>query len=243
MNSFAKKNIIITGGSGVIGGSLSNFLIKKNFKIFNFDKNPSKNKNVVNFRCDLNNRKQIKSKFFEFKKKYKIVFGLINCAGYASAKNALNYDIRKWDKTISINLTAPFILTKLVSNLMKSKKIKGSIINITSISADMPMPDAIAYNVSKAGLKNLGKSFAVDLARYGIRVNNLSPGYTKTTMTIKSWKNKKKRKARTNKTLLSKWGSSEDYNEAVYFLIDPKKSGYMTGSDLIIDGGWTTKGL
>ena len=122
MNSSKKKNVIITGGSGAIGSSLSNFLIKKNFKIFNFDKNLSKNKNVVNFKCDLNNRKQIKSKFFEFKKKYKIVFSLINCAGYTSTQNALNYDIKKWDKIISVNLTAPFILTKLVSNLMKSKK-------------------------------------------------------------------------------------------------------------------------
>jgi len=241
MNSFEKKNVIITGGSGSIGLSLSNFLIKKNFKIFNFDKNPSKNKNVINFKCDLNNRKQIKSKFFEFKKKYKIVFSLINCAAYASAQNTLNYDIKKWDKIISINLTAPFILTKLASNLMKSKKIKGSIVNITSISSNRPMSNAAAYNASKAGLENLGKSFAIDLASYGIRVNNLSPGYTRTAMTIKSWKNKKKRKKITNKTLLARWGNPEDFNEAAYFLIDPKKSGYMTGADLVIDGGWSIK--
>jgi NAD(P)-dependent dehydrogenase (short-subunit alcohol dehydrogenase family) len=51
------------------------------------------------------------------------------------------------------------------------------------------------------------------------------------------------KKERTSKTLLAKRGTPKDYNEAVYFVIDPKKSGYMTGADLIIDGGWTTKGL
>ena len=144
---------------------------------------------------------------------------------------------------IAINLTAPFLFSQLAANLMKSKKVKGSIVNITSISADLPMPNSIAYNVSKAGLKNLTKSYAIDFANCGIRINNLSPGYTRSKMTKKSWNNKKKRLQRTNKTTLLRWANPEDYNEAVGFLIDSKKSGYMTGSDLIIDGGWTIKGM
>ena len=92
-------------------------------------------------------------------------------------------------------------------------------------------------------LKNLTKSYAIDFTNCGIRINNLSPGYTRTKMTKKSWNNKKKRLQRTNKTTLLRWGNPEDYNEAVDFLIDSKKSGYMTGSDLIIDGGWTIKGM
>ena len=243
MKTLEKKNIIITGGSGGIGSSLIDFLIKKNYQIFNFDLKPCKNKKVTNFTCDLTDPKKIQSNFLKFKKKYKTVFGLINCAGFTASKNALLFDMKKWNQTIAINLTAPFLFSQLAANLMKSKKVKGSIVNITSISADLPMPNSIAYNVSKAGLKNLTKSYAIDFANCGIRINNLSPGYTRTKMTKKSWNNKKERLKRTNKTTLLRWGNPEDYNEAVDFLIDSKKSGYMTGSDLIIDGGWTIKGM
>ena len=105
------------------------------------------------------------------------------------------------------------------------------------------MPNNPAYNSSKAGLEQLTKSFAVDLAKYKIRVNSLSPGYTKTPLNKKSWNDKKLRSQRTKKTLLNRWANSDDYNEAALFLLDSKKSSYITGSNIIIDGGWTAKGL
>ena len=92
------------------------------------------------------------------------------------------------------NLTAPFFLTQAVVKLMIKRKTRGSIINFTSISSELAMPENPAYNSSKAGLKHLTKSLAVDFAKYGIRVNNISPGYTKTQMTKNSWKNLSLRK-------------------------------------------------
>jgi NAD(P)-dependent dehydrogenase (short-subunit alcohol dehydrogenase family) len=105
------------------------------------------------------------------------------------------------------------------------------------------MPNSAAYNASKAGLKSLTKSLALDYGRYLIRVNNLSPGYTKTSMTQKSWKNLRLRKIRTEKTILKKWANPNDYNEAILFLLDNYKSGHMTGADIVIDGGWLSKGM
>lgn len=236
-------NIIITGGSGGIGSNISSFLIERGFRVINFDTRISKIKNIINIKCDLSKPKDIIYKFNIFKKKYKAINALINCAGVTYPKNILNLDLKTWNETISINLTAPFILSKLAAEQMILKKIKGSIINVTSISSDLPMPNASAYNVSKAGLKNLTKSLATDLATKGIRVNSLSPGYTKTPMTKKSWKNKKLRRLRTSRTLLNRWGEPNDYNEAILFLIDNNKAGYMTGSEIIIDGGWSIKGI
>ena len=77
----------------------------------------------------------------------------------------------------------------MISNIMIKQRTKGSIINITSISSEVAMPDNPAYNSSKAGLKHLTKSLAVDLSKYNIRVNNISPGYTKSSMNKKSWNN------------------------------------------------------
>ena len=79
---------------------------------------------------------------------------------------------------MSVNLTAPFYLSQIISKIMLKNKTKGSIINIASISGKIAMPNNPAYNASKAGLLNLTKSLAVDLAKYKIRVNSISPGYT-----------------------------------------------------------------
>ena len=125
----------------------------------------------------------------------------------------------------------------------KVKKTRGSIINFTSISSELAMPENPAYNSSKAGLKHLTKSLAVDFAKYGIRVNNISPGYTKTQMTKKSWKNLSLRKKRSSRNLMNRWANPNEYNQAVLFLLDNDKSSYITGQDLIIDGGWTIKGF
>ena len=151
--------------------------------------------------------------------------------------------MKNWNLTLSINLTAPFYISQIISKIMLKNKTRGSIINIASISGKIAMPNNPAYNVSKAGLLGLTKSLAVDLAKYKIRVNSISPGYTITPLNSKSWKDKKLRSLRTNKTSLQRWASPEEYNEAVLFLLDDSKSSYMTGSNITIDGGWTSKGL
>ena len=159
------------------------------------------------------------------------------------SKESLNYKIENWLKTIAVNLTAPFIISQFVAKIMIKNKYEGSIINISSISASVAMPNNPAYNASKAALSNLTKSLALDFAKYKIRVNTISPGYTNTPLNSNSWKNKKLRQKRSDKTSLQRWALPYEYNEAILFLIDKKKSSYMTGSNITIDGGWTSKGL
>lgn len=230
-----------------IGKSIVNFLISKDFNVISLDIKKikrSKNPNLKFISCDITNIKQIKKQILKINKdKEKEVIGLVNCAGITITKNSLNYKLKDWNKTIATNLTAPFFLSQEVAKCMIKNKTKGSIINFTSISSELAMPDNPAYNSSKAGLKHLTKSLAVDLSKFGIRINNISPGYTRTQMTKKSWKNSFLRKKRSSRTLMNRWANSYEYNEAVFFLLDNKKSSYITGQDFIIDGGWTIKGL
>ena len=86
------------------------------------------------------------------------------------------------------------------------------------------------------------KSLAIDFKNKNINVNSILPGYIKTQMTIKSYNNKKKRDKRTNRTILKRWGNPEDIVGAAIFLAS-NASNYMTGSEIIIDGGWLSKGL
>ena len=125
--------------------------------------------------------------------------------------------------------------------MIKSKKI-GSIINVTSIGAELAFPNNPAYQASKAGLKHLTKSMAYDLAKYKIRVNNLVPGYTKDGMNKKSWFNPKTRAARSKRSLLNRWAEPDEISNGVLYLIG-ENSNFITGTDLVVDGGWTIKGF
>ena len=169
---------------------------------------------------------------------------LVNNAGVAQHGDIETYNDNLLNKIMNTNVDAVFRMCRSAITPMK-KQNDGVILNIGSISglvSNIPQPQ-VAYNASKAGLLNLTKSLAVDLAKYKIRVNSISPGYTITSLNKKSWNNKSLRSIRTKKTSLKRWASPDEYNEAVLFLLDNKKSSYMTGANITIDGGWTSKGL
>jgi len=113
---------------------------------------------------------------------------------------------------------------------------------MTSINTELGFLNNPAYIASKGGLKMLTKSLAKDLGKYGIRVNNLGPGYFITDMTKNSYKNKKSRISRQNHTLLGRWGNVLDLVGPCIFLASDA-SAYITGQDLYVDGGWTANGL
>ena len=88
----------------------------------------------------------------------------------------------------------------------------------------------------------LTKSMALDYRKYQIRVNSISPGYILTNMTINSYKNKKQYKDRLNRTILKRWGKPTDLVGIIKFLIS-EDSSYITGEDIVVDGGWLARGL
>ena len=123
-----------------------------------------------------------------------------------------------------------------------SKTKGGSIVNITSLGAHLGFPRNPSYQMSKAGIRQLTKSLALDWGKKSVRVNNVCPGYIKSNMTLKSYKNAKAHKARLDRMMLNRWGTQEDIVGAVIFLISDASS-YITGSDIFVDGGWTSRGL
>ena len=118
----------------------------------------------------------------------------------------------------------------------------GSIINITSMNAEVATPMNPAYIASKGALKMLTKAMALDWAQYGIRVNSVCPGYIHTNMTHKSWSDPEKSKIRTDRTMLKRWGEPKDLIGICHFLVSDESS-YITGADFVVDGGWLAKGI
>lgn len=193
------------------------------------------------FRCDLAESKQIDGLVEFIAEQHQHVDILVNNAGVTFSHDVIDYPDESWRKTILINLEAPFQLAKRFAAMMKDQG-GGSIINITSIGAERGFPNNPAYIAAKGGLKQLTKALAVDLGRFGIRVNNIGPGYFKTDMNTASWNDPERREDRTRRTLLGRWGKPDDLAGAVIFLAADASS-YITGQDLYVDGGWLAKGL
>ena len=243
--SVKNKIFVITGAGSGIGNFLANELSNRSAIIFAIDKKflkSSKKKNYFTIKCDITNKSQLEKtckKIFEQKKKIDV---LINNAGITMPNNSSNdYSLENWKKTLDVNLTGSFLCAQAIGKIMKKQR-SGSIINITSINAELGFPKNPAYVASKGGLKMLTKSLAKDLGKYGIRVNNLGPGYFVTNMTKNSYKNKKSKLAREKHTLLGRWGEISDLVGPCVFL-SSNASEYVTGQDLYVDGGWTANGL
>ena len=242
--SIEGKVIIITGSGRGIGYQLAVELAKYSSIIYSLDKKFTKkipknlSSNIIQIKCDITDYKKIKQVFKKIFVKEKRIDVLINNAGvsFASQKKNQLYSEKDWAETINVNLTGSFYCSKEVIRYMLKQK-NGSIINITSINAELGFPRNPAYNASKGGLKMLGKAFAKDWSKFGIRVNNIGPGYIKTEMTSKRFANKKTRLERQNQTLLGRWGEPNDLIGPCIFLASDA-SRYMTGQDLYIDGGW-----
>tara|TARA_B110000438_G_scaffold268533_1_gene284208 strand:+ start:671 stop:1447 length:777 start_codon:yes stop_codon:yes gene_type:complete len=247
--SLKNKVILITGAGRGIGKYLAEKIGEQDAIVFLIDKKFKKRiskkmkKNIFEIECDITDEVKFKKICSEIVKKEKRIDVLINNAGISMAnkKPGNMYSKDKWDETIKINLTAHFTCSQEVIQYMKKQK-KGSIINITSINAELGFPRNPAYVASKGGLKMLGKSLAKDWGKYGIRVNNLGPGYIRTDMTGKTYSNKKLKTERAKHTMLGRWGEKEDLVGPCIFLASDA-SKYMTGQDVYVDGGWISNSL
>ena len=173
--------------------------------------------------------------------KYGRIDSLINNAGVSIPTSSPYSDYKSYENTLLVNLHAAFELCCNVCPIM-SLNNTGSIINITSLGAELGFPNNPSYQVSKAGLRQLTKAIARDWSLKNIRANNICPGYIKTEMTSASYKDPLLNIERQKRMLIKRWGESTDLIGAVIFLIS-EASSYITGSDIYVDGGWTSNGL
>jgi len=246
-NTFSIENkiIIITGGGRGIGYYLGTELSKQGAIVYalsrTLPKNPKNNTNLNFIKCDITNKKKFQLICKNIIKENSKIDVLINNAGITSSSKSEVYAEKDWLKTIETNLTSSFNCSQTVLPYMKKQK-SGSIINVTSINSKLAFPNNPAYIASKGGLRMLTKSLAKDWGKYGIRINNLAPGYFVTDMNKKTYANKNKRKSRAEKTMLKRWGKLNDLLGPCIFLASDA-SDYVTGIDLFVDGGWVSNGL
>lgn len=239
--NFSNQNIIVLGASRGIGIALAKGLADAGANVFGFGRsegsNVIKNQNFVYKSIDFNSNKSIQDEYSKINDLDGNLSTLINVAGISSA----NQELDSFMETIQTNLVLTYQSCSAFADLMNAEN-PSSIINITSIGAHLGFPSNPAYTASKAAVSNLSKSLAIDYAEKNIRVNNIVPGYIKTDMTIDSYLNEELNLERLSRMIIKRWGEPQDLIGAALFL-SSKASSYVTGANIVVDGGWTAKGL
>lgn len=254
--NLSNKVTIITGGCSGLGKAMSLGLAKAGSHIvvgdINLD-NVSELKNEINnlkvkveflsVKVNVTKKEEVKNLVDTTINKFGKIDILINSAGIGAAPDSLlKIKEEDWDRIINVNLKGTFLTNQLVAREMVKQK-SGKIINIASMSGSIVnqgIPGIAPYCASKAGVILLTKSFATALVKYNINVNSISPGYMKTPLTMKGWeKNCSGYKEMMKMTPMGRPGQPEELvGLAIYLASDA--SSFMTGSNIIIDGGYTT---
>ncbi len=161
---------------------------------------------------------------------------LVNNVGTTARHPAEDFPLNEWRRIMDTNVTSVFSLTKLVVGSMK-KTGGGRIINTASLLSEIGVALIPAYAASKGAIRQLTKAWAVEWAKYDIRVNAIGPGYMLTDMTEPLYHDKKRRETVMSRVAIKRWGTPEDVKGVVVFLAS-RASGYVTGQVIYVDGGW-----
>ncbi|HEV2528450.1 MAG TPA: SDR family oxidoreductase [Thermomicrobiales bacterium] len=162
---------------------------------------------------------------------------LVNNAGIGGEGTGVDQPLDEWDKVLAVNLTAPFICTKYAVDLMRRGGRGGRILNITSVHEEAPGGGSVAYPVSKAGLRNLTRASALQLAPEGIFVTAVAPGMILTKMNQEASNDPEVLANAERQIPARRAGQPEDIGHMVAFLASDLGS-YVTGSSIFVDGGW-----
>jgi NAD(P)-dependent dehydrogenase (short-subunit alcohol dehydrogenase family) len=260
--SLSGKVIVLTGSAGRVGSRFSDVLSEAGANVILVDIDDAKNKKLEKrlmkkyhvkpyaINCDITVESEVKDLVKKILQKYKKIDGLINNAHFAPREHPKkdapfeSYPFELWDYSVTVNHRGLFLCSQEIGKVMRKQK-KGVIVNISSIygitGPDQKIYDKSGlnsppyYSFTKGGMVNFTRYLASFWHGKNIRVNTLTLGgiYDKKLHT-----NKKFVKNYAEKTMIGRMSTKEDYDGAILFLMSDA-SEYMTGANLIVDGGWS----
>ena len=247
-----KIDLVILGGSGLIGKEIINKFLSKNKLILNLDikNNLKKNNNYFFKRFDMS-AKNIEIQLNKIFKVYTHPKVFIDCSyidkGYFKDTSIKKISRDKLDLILKKWLSSTVMISSYFLNNMKKNKIKGNVILSSSIYGlvaqdfnvykGTKITDSIAYTLVKSGINNLVKNAAVSFGKFGIKVNSVCPGGIYS-LKDKNFKNKNFVKNYLSKVPLKRFATSKDIANA-YLFLSSDKSSYISGVNLPVDGGYT----
>jgi NAD(P)-dependent dehydrogenase (short-subunit alcohol dehydrogenase family) len=192
---------------------------------------------LIKIHCDVMDYEELQEKL----NKIKIIDILVNNAGTNIPEPFEKIKQDSMNYLVDLNLKSAFNVAQLVvKKMLKNKKRPGSIINMSSQLGHVGMSGRNIYNMTKFGIEGLTKGMGVELAKKNIRVNSVAPTFVETPMVKKFFKNKKFKNLAISKIPIGKAASESDVATTVCFLASSASS-MITGTSIIIDGGWTAQ--
>jgi NAD(P)-dependent dehydrogenase (short-subunit alcohol dehydrogenase family) len=238
------KIAIVTGGASGIGFSIAKKFVQNSIKTILVGRDQTRLKLACEtlggladyVGCDLTQLDELPSVVNRIVKKHGRIDILVNNAGMHLKKAMEDVTDAEYQKLILTNQTAMFSLTREVSVVMQ-KQCCGVVVNISSMASQYGLPYVIAYTASKSAIEGMTRAMAVELARFGIRVNCIAPGFIKTNMSSLALdKDPERKKKVLSRTPLGRLGKPEEVADAALFLVSDSSS-YITGVVLPVDGG------
>ena len=240
------KTAIVTGAAQGIGLEITIYFLLQGWQVAMVDRDKKELKkasenldNILALPYDISIPEQVEKMIQETLASFGQVNALINNAGIATFKTLEDTDFKCWREIMATNLDGTFLCSKAV--IPSLKETQGAIVNIASISGLRASTLRVAYGTSKAGIIHLTKQLAMELGDHNIRVNCIAPGPVKTKL-ADSVHAPEIVTAYFDVMPLSRYGTTTEIAEAVYFLCSEKAS-FITGQTIGVDGGFGSSGV
>jgi len=254
------KVLLVTGGARGIGAAAAEIFSQHGYDVSILDILPlaeageirqkiqANGRRCLYVQCDVADEGQVKQAVRQTLDELGTIDVLVNNAGIVLVAAVEDIPYEQFMRVVSVNLGGTFLLCKYVLPVLKAKR-GGAIINMGSVSGHVGQIDHSSYGSTKGAIIAFTRALAWEVARYGIRVNSISPGSVDTPMLrgdiqIESEKTglpfEEVKKLREAEQAFNRWADPLEIGEAIYFLASDKAS-FITGTDLLVDCGWVAK--
>ncbi len=242
------RTAVVVGGTGVLGGAIAQGLARANAHVIVAGRDLSRGRSRVHeiekvggsaafFNVDATCRESMKALLESVVAVRNNVDVLINCAGVNASTPYFEIPDDDWNKVLATNLTSTHLGCQIFGEHMAANG-GGSIVNLGSVSAHLPLSKVFAYSASKAAVVNYTKNVARELAPKGVRVNVLCPGFFPAEQNRKIL-SPERTAVILSQTPMNRFGSPEELVGAVLLLVSPVAGSFVTGAEIYVDGGFT----
>jgi 3-oxoacyl-[acyl-carrier protein] reductase len=242
----AGKSALVTGAGRGIGLTIARLLLDEGAKVMICDLVPervavavadlSRHGEVVGETCDVSNSLEVERLVDLTHSLWDGIDLVVNNAGIARAESFLDTSVASWDLTMAVNLRSQFLVGQAAAQVMVASGRGGAMVNMSSTNGLLGEANLAAYNASKAGSVLLTKTMAIELAKYGIRVNSVCPGFINTDLASEAGENSESIRSHGQNVPMGRMGEPIEVAYAVSFLLSSRAS-FITGTELVIDGG------
>lgn len=245
---FSGKAVIVTGAASGIGAACARAFAAAGAGVVLADLNEAKNRDTADLitidtdarcvahPCNVASDGDCEGLVIRALDEFGRIDVLVNNAGIVAPGTILDLDPADWDRVMDINLRSYFVLTQMTARAMIERAVRGAIVNMSSLNAELAIANQVAYVASKGGVQQLTKASALGLAPHGIRVNAIGPGSIMTALLKTVMEDEAGRRRILSRTPLGRVGEPSEIASVALFLASDMAS-YITGQTIFPDGG------